>query len=283
MRTFILLLSTLATALLTSCTAQLHHARTVSVHITGNCGLCETTIEKAAFVKGEASADWNKDTKQAVLTFDSTRTNADAVLKRIALAGYDNERYLAPDAAYAALPGCCQYERTLKMAPVAGAEVHGQALNHPEAEPTRAQTTAEPLFPVFNAYFKLKDALVAGDAPLAMKAASGLDGALHNVDQASLSSTTKAAFTEAMANLMPVLHPFTTTKDLEKQRALFAQLTLHMARLAKAAPASVPIYVAHCPMYQGGADWMSLEKDIKNPFYGRMMLTCGSVKETIAK
>jgi hypothetical protein len=30
-----------------------------------------------------------------------------------------------------------------------------------------------------------------------------------------------------------------------------------------------------------GAFWLSNEKEIKNPYFGSMMLKCGSVKETI--
>jgi hypothetical protein len=30
-----------------------------------------------------------------------------------------------------------------------------------------------------------------------------------------------------------------------------------------------------------GADWLSKEKEIKNPYYGSQMLNCGSVEETI--
>jgi hypothetical protein len=43
------------------------------------------------------------------------------------------------------------------------------------------------------------------------------------------------------------------------------------------------IYIDHCPMYNDnkGADWISKESGIKNPYYGAMMLTCGSTKETI--
>ena len=32
-----------------------------------------------------------------------------------------------------------------------------------------------------------------------------------------------------------------------------------------------------------GADWISKEKEIKNPYYGDEMLTCGSILETITK
>ena len=61
-----------------------------------------------------SKAVWDKDNKTAVLTFDSTKTNEDAILKSIALAGYDNEKFIAPDNAYNKLDMCCQYERTGK-------------------------------------------------------------------------------------------------------------------------------------------------------------------------
>lgn len=76
--------------------------------------MCKATIEKAGNVNKVASVEWNKDTKMATLTYDGNKTNQDEILKRIALAGYDSEKFLAPDDVYAKLPGCCQYDRELK-------------------------------------------------------------------------------------------------------------------------------------------------------------------------
>jgi copper chaperone CopZ len=90
---------------------QILNAATDTVHIYGNCGMCEKTIEKSAFVEGEAMADWDKATDMAVITYDSTKTTIDKILKRIAAAGYDNELYRAPDKVYDKLPGCCHYDR----------------------------------------------------------------------------------------------------------------------------------------------------------------------------
>jgi copper chaperone CopZ len=98
----------------TACNAQIKNAKTESVKIYGNCGMCETTIEKAGNVKKIAQVDWNKDTKMATLTYDPSKTNQDEILKRIALAGYDSEKFLAPDDVYAKLPECCQYDRVKK-------------------------------------------------------------------------------------------------------------------------------------------------------------------------
>ena len=44
------------------------------------------------------------------------------------------------------------------------------------------------------------------------------------------------------------------------------------------------VYYQHCPMYnqkKGGADWLSLDKAIKNPYLGSKMLTCGSIAQTL--
>jgi Cu(I)/Ag(I) efflux system membrane fusion protein len=43
------------------------------------------------------------------------------------------------------------------------------------------------------------------------------------------------------------------------------------------------LYVLHCPMANNnkGADWLSASSEVKNPFYGSAMLTCGELKETI--
>lgn len=70
-------------------------------------------------------------------------------------------------------------------------------------------------------------------------------------------------------------------KDIDAQRKAFAELTVPMLALVKVAPRTEPVYLDHCPMYEGGADWLSTDKAIKNPFFGKAMLTCGSVEETV--
>ena len=92
-------------------TAQLKNSKTETVKIYGNCGMCKKTIEKAANIKGIVIVDWNKDTKMATLTYDSTKTNQTEILKKIALAGYDSEKIKAKKEDYDNLPGCCQYDR----------------------------------------------------------------------------------------------------------------------------------------------------------------------------
>ena len=81
MRTITLL--TALWLLLPGCSAQLKQAQTTTVRIDGDCPMCEKTIEKAAYVKGEAEADWDVDAKTARITFDNAEVDADHVLGEV--------------------------------------------------------------------------------------------------------------------------------------------------------------------------------------------------------
>ncbi len=121
------LLVPIATSLaLTSC-SSIPNANEADVMINGNCEQCEETIEQAAFQEGIAEADWDMDTRHATITFDSTKTSLNAVLQRIASAGYDNQAFIASDSAYEDLPDCCRYKRTGKTVnpPQPGEAGHG--------------------------------------------------------------------------------------------------------------------------------------------------------------
>ncbi|WP_340111677.1 heavy-metal-associated domain-containing protein [Maribellus mangrovi] len=81
----------------------------------GNCGMCESRIEKAAkSVEGVSKADWNKETKMMEVTFDDAKTNVDKVEKAIAKVGHDTPHYTAKDEVYKDLPGCCKYDRKVE-------------------------------------------------------------------------------------------------------------------------------------------------------------------------
>lgn len=80
--------------------------------VSGNCGMCEKTIETAAkSIVGVVSADWNKETKKMIVNFDTEKTNLDAVHKAIAKSGYDTDKVKADDAVYNKLHSCCKYRK----------------------------------------------------------------------------------------------------------------------------------------------------------------------------
>ncbi len=79
--------------------------------VRGNCDMCQARIEGAAKAAGASAASWDPETQAVTLEFDPAKTTADAILKKIADAGHDNEKHLAPDDVYSKLPGCCRYDR----------------------------------------------------------------------------------------------------------------------------------------------------------------------------
>ena len=303
MKTLNIITAFAALAFTNASAQQIKNAQTATVQITGNCGMCEKTIESAGSAKGEAIVDWDVDSKTASITYDSTRTDLDAILKRIAHAGYDNERYLAPQEAYDGLHGCCKYDRTLKPDPIKkeehahdhhGHSDHAETNDHtdhagspthsdhsPHEMKTTDQNSKDQLDPVFNSYFILKDALVSSDRKAAAEAGSTLAAAIDAVPMADLDHEVHMVWMKVLDPLKQHTNAIANSSDLEDQRKTFKQLSKSMIELAKAAPRSSAIHLQHCPMYEGGSDWLSREKEIRNPYYGSKMLTCGSVKETI--
>ena len=90
----------------------LAQSKTEKFKVYGNCGMCEKRIETAAqSVDGVTSADWDKETKMIVVTFDEKKTDLHKVHMGIAKAGHDTDMHKASDEAYKKLAGCCQYER----------------------------------------------------------------------------------------------------------------------------------------------------------------------------
>ena len=82
---------------------------TLQIWVFGNCEMCKERIEEAAKGKGVKSAVWNIDSKMLLLIYNSSLTNPDKVLQRIADAGHDSELKKAKDIVYNALPPCCLY------------------------------------------------------------------------------------------------------------------------------------------------------------------------------
>jgi copper chaperone CopZ len=271
----------------TSVNAQIKNTQTETVKIYGNCGMCETTIEKAGNIKKIARVDWNKDSKMAILTYDSQKTNQEEILKRIALAGYDSTSFLAPEAAYNNLPGCCQYDREAKVAVTSETKIDVSDSEQGKRMTTMENNTEKPkmdqLKPVFDNYFSLKDALVKTDGKAVSTVAKDLLASLNLVKMDELAMDVHLVWMKVMKALMAGAKNISETQDIKKQRSLFMSLSINMHDLIKVAKYETPVFYQFCPMANDGkgANWLSKEDAIKNPYYGSQMLSCGKTIETI--
>lgn len=266
--------------------AQIKNAKTETIKVYGNCGMCETTIKKEGSKTKLYKTDWNVDTKMASITYDSKKTSADAVLKTLALSGYDNISYLAPDEAYAKLPDCCQYKREKKSVAKIVTEptinATGSMPNHTGHTAMDMQQTNQ-LAVVFDNYFALKDALVKTDGATASAKAAVILTALDAVEMGKLKMEEHTVWMKIEKGLKTDAQHIKENKDTEHQREHFMSLSKSMYELITVAKPAETVYYQFCPMANDGkgANWLSKESAIKNPYYGSQMLTCGKTIETI--
>ena len=83
-----------------------------TIKVWGNCGMCKTTIEKAATKAGATTAIWDEESKELKFSYAVNKTSSEKIQKQIAKSGYDTEGFKATDKAYDKLHGCCKYERS---------------------------------------------------------------------------------------------------------------------------------------------------------------------------
>ena len=124
-------------------------------------------------------------------------------------------------------------------------------------------------------YLTLKDELVRSDAKAASAAVTKMLSLLSDKKYVFLRSDLKA-----------LLGSFQRTDDIEKQREFFRLISNEMIQWTSSTQSvSNKLYVQFCPMANNnkGAKWLSAEEQIRNPFYGDMMLTCGSVVDILSK
>lgn len=132
-------------------------------------------------------------------------------------------------------------------------------------------------------YLKLKNAFVKDDSKGAAKAGKALYATLNRLNSNSLDAKLKKEYLDIADNAKEhTEHIGNNPGKIEHQREHFAMLSKDINDLIKTFGTTQKLYQDYCPMYDEGKSgyWISETKEIKNPYYGSQMLTCGSVKKT---
>ncbi|MBY0479180.1 MAG: DUF3347 domain-containing protein [Chitinophagaceae bacterium] len=138
-----------------------------------------------------------------------------------------------------------------------------------------------------NAYYSLKDAFVASDTVQVNAAGAELKTLLENLKLDEVQKNDTLGFSSINGRAGDVaaeISGMMGEKDIEKKRESFEMISnafYDMVRVIK--PTGATIYFQYCPMAfdNKGAYWLSNADSIRNPYYGKKMLTCGEVKETL--
>lgn len=135
---------------------------------------------------------------------------------------------------------------------------------------------------IIGAYLKLQDALASDDAKGAASAGKALVNEFNKIDAKTIAEKKRADYLDIAADAKEhAEHISLNASDIAHQREHMAVLSKDMSDLAASFGSDIKLYQAHCPMYNEGkgAVWLSAGRDIRNPYYGEEMLTCGSIKK----
>jgi 1,4-alpha-glucan branching enzyme len=144
-----------------------------------------------------------------------------------------------------------------------------------KAQPTAASSTNK----VLTAYLGIKNALVADNSKLANAKAKEFTEALKEVAPAQLDDKQKTTWTSYSEKLRFDGEHISESDKIAHQREHFTSLSKNMIAVVKALKLnSSVVYEEYCPMKK--ASWLSETAAIRNPYYGKQMEDCGSVKET---
>ncbi|SEQ57850.1 efflux RND transporter periplasmic adaptor subunit [Neolewinella agarilytica] len=155
-------------------------------------------------------------------------------------------------------------------APV-GEEVPDYREDTPEA--FRAQ-----LGKVVEAYLPLKDRMVATESADEALIAS-LKEALTGVDMTQVKGDAHVYWMQQMEAIEAHANALLKKDDVEAQRGQFGFLSQALINALTAFGVDGIYYVQYCPMAfdNAGANWLSNEEQIRNPYFGDLMMKCGSV------
>jgi hypothetical protein len=152
------------------------------------------------------------------------------------------------------------------------------------AKPAITDTmTTQGMEQLYSNYFLLKDAFVNGNETDVFNYSGALYRTIKAIDMNSLKPKVHAVWMKKMKDLEQDASSISNTKGIEKQRSYLNRLSANLYELMKVEKPKTIVYYDHCPMANEGkgANWLSQEREIKNPYYGNAMLKCGSTIETI--
>ncbi len=129
-------------------------------------------------------------------------------------------------------------------------------------------------------YFALQKALANDDFAAAKKAVGALNASQENM-------VCSVEGKDCCAELKSATTTLSSAETIESARQSFKALSnVLIAQLeASGSSGDSPIYKMHCPMAFGntGGTWLQDSDDLRNPYYGAMMLKCGMPQAVIGK
>lgn len=150
-------------------------------------------------------------------------------------------------------------------------------LAHVQAQTTTAGTAINQ---VVTAYYGVKNALVADNSSQAQDKAKELLAAVTAVPMDQMTADQHKLWMAYAEKLQFDSRHISESTAIDHQREHFTSLSKNLYTVVKGLKLNAAvIYEQYCPMKK--ATWLSETSDIKNPYFGKQMPTCGKTTETL--
>jgi len=137
---------------------------------------------------------------------------------------------------------------------------------------------------VYNAYLHMKDAFVTSDAEQVARNAGEVKSALQGVEMELLKGDAHLKWMSQLDTLRSATDKISGSSDIEEKRSAFADFNIAFHSTLKTFGIEHgTVYYQYCPMAFGekGAYWLSSVREIRNPYFGEAMMSCGETRETM--
>jgi hypothetical protein len=137
---------------------------------------------------------------------------------------------------------------------------------------------------VFQSYVGMKDAFVSSNVSKVKSEARTMSETLSKVDMTLVSGAAHNDWINILTPIQNSLKEIQSSADLEQQRKFFSTLSDNLYKSIKAfGLGGHEAFYEFCPMAfnNEGGYWLSDKSQIRNPYFGDKMLTCGEVKEKL--
>ena len=137
---------------------------------------------------------------------------------------------------------------------------------------------------IVDTYLQMKNAFAKDNAATAATTATALTTALANFNKTALTPAQLKTYSDIEDDAKEhAAHIEKNAGNIKHQREHFDMLSKDIYQLVKTFGGGQKLYYDHCPMFNDGkgANWISETKEIKNPYFGKAMSTCGVVKEEL--
>ncbi|GGG43735.1 DUF3347 domain-containing protein [Bizionia arctica] len=129
-------------------------------------------------------------------------------------------------------------------------------------------------------YMALKDALVETNKDEAAQAGKKLESTLNSFNVSSYTSEQQKELKDIIADAKEHAEHIGKS-EMDHQREHFKILSKDIMDMVAITGTETTLYQQFCPMYDKGSAWLSMEKEVNNPYYGSKMLHCGTVQKEI--